>query len=620
MSAEVAALAGVTCEERPDGTRVLRAAGELLDHPPTLAHQLRRWAAETPDRTLAAEREGDGWRTLAYGAAAETAAALGQAYLDRGCGPHRPVLLLSGNSLDHLLLTLAGYLTGVPVVPVSTAYSLRSTDHARLRAIAALVRPGLVYAEDGDRYRAALDAAVLAAGTSPGAAGEVPGTVVSRRPGPGDETTGSLGRTPVGGAARRAEEGLTPDTVAKILFTSGSTGTPKGVLNTHRMLSANQQMMRQIWPFLDAEPPVLTDWLPWSHTFGGNHNLHLALCNGGSLYIDDGAPLPAAFERTVEALRRVPPTVCVNVPAGYALLAERLERDPGLARRVLSRARIILYAGADLPDALRVRLRALARTASGRDLEVVSSWGATETGPAATSTYGGVREGIGIPLPGVEVKLVPVGDRTEIRVRGASVTPGYLGTEASAALDEEGYYRSGDAVRLLDPGGDPRRGLAFDGRIAEDFKLANGTWVVVGRLRGALLSAAPVLSDVVLVGGDRSHIAAIAWPALDPANALLGTDATDPAELLAHDGLRHHLTEILTRLNTGAGAASRIERLALVAEPPSIDDGEITDKGHLNHRVVADRRKEVVELLYADDPDPARVITARRPNGILRRD
>ncbi|MFF4960786.1 AMP-binding protein [Streptomyces sp. NPDC001222] len=608
MSTDVSALAEVTCEERADGTRVLRVGQELPEHPPTLAHMLRHWAAECPERTLAAERDGDGWRTLTYGAAAEAAAALGQAYLDRGCGRQRPVLLLSGNSLDHLLLTLAGYLTGVPVVPVSIAYSLRSTDHARVRAIAALVRPGLVYADDGDRFRAALDAAAAVAGTSPE-------TVVSRRPRTGDTTMDTLRRTVVTGAVRRTYESLTPDVVAKILFTSGSTGAPKGVLNTHRMLCANQQMLRQIWPFLEDEPPVLTDWLPWSHTFGGNHNLHLALCNGGSLYIDDGAPLPDAFERTVDALRRLPPTVVVNVPAGYGLLVQRLESDPELARQILARARILLYAGADLPDALRKRLRAVARSATGRDIEVVSSWGATETGPAATSTYGGVREGIGIPLPGVELKLAPVGDRTEIRVRSASVTPGYLGMDVPGALDEEGFYRSGDAVRLLDPGGDPRLGLAFDGRIAEDFKLASGTWVVVGRLRSALLSAAGVLADVVLVGGDRSHIAAIGWPALAPANELLGTRATQASELLGHDGLRRHLAGVLTRLNAGAGAASRVERLALVAEPPSIDDGEITDKGYLNHRVVTDRRKEVVDLLYADDPDPALVISARRCPG-----
>ncbi|MDN3056144.1 AMP-binding protein [Streptomyces sp. SRF1] len=603
MNAPVAPYAEVFCEERPDGSRILRVGEELKDHPPTLAHALRHWAAAEPDRVLAAERDGEGWRTLTYGAAAEAAAALGQAYLDRGCGPDAPVLLLSGNSLDHLLLTLACHLTGVPAAPVSVAYSLRSTDLARLRSLAALVRPGAVYAEDGELFRRALAAAADAAGTSPT-------TLVSRRPGAGDMTVDALRRTAVTGAVRRAQDALTPDTVAKILFTSGSTGTPKGVLNTHRMLCANQQMLRQIWPFLADEPPVLTDWLPWSHTFGGNHNLNLALCNGGSLFIDDGTPLPDAFPRTLDALRRMPPTVVVNVPAGYTQLAQALESDPGLARSVLSRARIILYAGADLPDALRRRLRAVARAATGRDIPVVSSWGATETGPAATSTWGGVRDGIGIPLPGVELKLAPAGGRAEIRVRGASVTPAYLGAEVSDALDEDGYYRTGDAARLLDPGGDARRGIAFDGRIAEDFKLATGTWVAAGRLRNALLSAAGVLSDAVLVGGDRPYVAAIAWPALGRANELLGTDAADTAELLGDDGLRDHLAAALAALNAGKGAASRVARLALVAEPPSIDNGEITDKGYLNQRAVVERRAEVVDLLYAEPPDPVRVVTA----------
>ncbi|MER6916106.1 AMP-binding protein [Streptomyces sp. NPDC000594] len=603
MSAPVAPYAEVTCEERPDGSRILRVAEELGDHPSTLADAFLHGAAAHPDRVLAAERDGDAWRTLTYGAAAEAATALGQAYLNQGCGPEKPVLLLSGNSLDHLVLTLACYLTGVPAAPVSVAYSVRSTDLARLRAIATLVRPGVVYADDGDRYRRALTAAADAAGTSPA-------TVVSRRPGEGDTTVEALRRTPVTDAVERARNGLRPDTVAKILFTSGSTGIPKGVLNTHRMLCANQQMLRQIWPHLVDEPPVLTDWLPWSHTFGGNHNLNLVLCNGGSLFIDDGSPLPEALPRTIDALRRMPPTVLVNVPAGYTQLTQVLESDPALAERVLSRARVVLYAGADLPDALRERLRAVARTATGRDIPVVSSWGATETGPAASSTWGGVHDGIGIPLPGVELKLAPVDGRAELRVRSPSVTPAYVGADLSDAFDEEGYYRTGDAARLLDADGDPRRGLAFDGRIAEDFKLATGTWVAAGRLRNALLSAAGVLSDAVLVGADRPDVAAIAWPALGRVNELLGTQVADVADLLAHDGLRRHLGTALAALNEGAGAASRVARLVLVAEPPSIDSGEITDKGYLNQHAVVERRAAEVALLHADTPDPNRVITA----------
>jgi feruloyl-CoA synthase len=603
----VASRARVLCEERPDGARILRAAEPLGDHAPTLAHALREAAARHPARVLAAERDGDGWRGLGYAEAAAAAASIGQEFLRRGLGPAAPVLLLSGNSLDHLLLTLAGYLTGVPVVPVSVAYSLRSTDFGRVRHIAAVIRPGLIFAGDGVRFRPALDAAAEAAGTGPA-------IVVSHDPAPDDTTVGRLRRTRATGEVDRAFAALTPDTVAKILFTSGSTGTPKGVLNTHRMLCANQQMLRQIWPFLAGEPPVLTDWLPWNHTFGGNHNLSLALTNAGSIYIDDGSPLPDAFGRTLDALRWMPPTVMVNVPAGYAQLVPRLEADRELARRVFARAELVLFAGADLPDALRERLRAVARDATGRDVPVVSSWGATETGPAATSTYGGAHEGIGIPLPGVELKLTPAGEHLEIRVRGASVTPGYLGAEPGTGFDEDGFYRTGDAVRLADPGGDPARGLVFDGRIAEDFKIDNGTWVTSGRLRNALLSACGVLGDVVLTGDDRPYVAAIAWLHLGRANELLDRVAADPAELIGHETLRDRLAATLATLNQGGGAASRVERLVLVAEPPSIDHGEITDKGQINRRAVLTRRADLVTLLYADVPGP-RVIVARSAAG-----
>ncbi|MGM1059437.1 AMP-binding protein [Saccharothrix sp. Mg75] len=587
MTGAVAATARLTRSRLPDGSEVLGCDEPLADHLPTLAHSLRHWAAATPGAVLAAERAGDGWRELTYAEAATGAAALGQALLDRGLGPDAPLLVLSGNSLDHLLLTLACHLTGVPVVPVSAAYSLRATGHARLRAIARLVRPGLVHADDGHRFAAAL------------AAVDAP-AVVSRGPGP---ALADLRATTPTDDVERAFAALTPDTTAKVLFTSGSTGTPKGVLNTHRMLCANQQMLRQVWPFLAAGPPALTDWLPWSHTFGGNHNLNLALTNGGSLHVDDGSPLPGAFDRTVEALCSVPPTVCVNVPAGYAQLVQRFTADPALAERALSRVEVILYAGADLPDELRTALSAVARRATGRDVPVVSSWGATETGPAATSTYGGADRGIGVPLPGVQVKLAPVAGRLEIRVRSASVTPGYLGGVLAEALDEDGFYRSGDAVRLVDED-DPRRGLVFDGRIAEDFKLASGTWVVSGRLRNRLLSAAGVLADAVVVGDDRSHVAAIAWPHPGRVRDLLGEVADPETDPLLHA----HLARCLAQLNGGAGASARVDRLLVTTAPPDIDAGEVTDKGQLNRRAVLDHRADLVELLYADPPHPARVV------------
>ncbi|MBN6039702.1 AMP-binding protein [Amycolatopsis sp. 195334CR] len=584
MTGAVAATARLTRSWLPDGSQVIGCAEPLGEHPPTLAHSLRYWAGSTPGAVLAAERDGEGWRELTYGDAAAGAAALGQALLDRGLGPAAPLMVLSGNSLNHLLLTLACYLTGIPVVPTSVAYSLRATDHARLRAISGLVRPGLVYAENGDQFGTAL------------AAVGAPSVLA--------QDLAHLRATVPAGEVERAFAALTPDTTAKILFTSGSTGMPKGVVNTHGMLSANQQMLRQIWPFLADHPPVLTDWLPWNHTFGANHNLHLALTNGGSLYIDDGSPRPGEFDRTVGALRSVPPTICVNVPAGYAQLVQRFTADPALAARALSRIDMILYAGADLPDELRARLREIARDATGRDVPVVSSWGSTETGPAATSTYGGADRGIGVPLPGTEIKLAPVAGRLEIRVRGASVTPGYLGADFTDVVDEDGFYRSGDAVRIADEGGDPRRGVVFDGRIAEDFKLDSGTWVVSGRLRNRLLSAAGILSDAVLVGDNRSYVTAIAWAHPERVREIVG-DGQDAAVL-------SHLAVVLADLNQGMGASARVERLVVTTTPPDIDAGEVTDKGQLNRSAVLRRRAELVDLLYAESPDRTKVAVAAR--------
>ncbi|HEY4825928.1 MAG TPA: AMP-binding protein, partial [Solirubrobacteraceae bacterium] len=385
------------------------------------------------------------------------------------------------------------------------------------------------------------------------------------------------------------------EAVAKLLFTSGSTGAPKGVINTHRMLCSNQAMLQAIWPFLAGEPPVLVDWLPWSHTFGGNHNLNLALFNGGTIHIDDGRPAPPLFPRTLEAIRDVPPTLYFNVPAGYALLAPALEKDPQLAERFFSRLRFMFYAAAALPDALAARLRELAARHADHDVPLTSSWGTTETSPAATSMhYLGAPTGcIGVPIPGCTIKLAPVGDKLEIRVKGPNVTPGYFRRPdlTQALFDEEGFYRSGDAATLIE------QGLMFDGRIAENFKLLTGTWVAVGALRTRLLSAAGgVLSDAVIAGQDAEYVAALAW--VNRAEA--GSD-----EL----ALRQRLSVALAQLNANAGSAARIERLLLLETPPSLDAGEITDKGYLNQRRTLECRAGEVARLYADPPDPE-VITA----------
>ena len=585
------------------GQLVLRSADPLTAYPVTVVHSLRTWAEADPGHLLIAERNPDGgWRRCSYGTAVAAAGAIGQALLDRGLGPHRPLMLLSGNGVDHLLLTLGAMTAGVPVAPVSVAYSLQSHDHARIKAIADLIAPGAVFADDAVRFAPALDAlsavpAIISQGIRTGA--DRLADLTGSRPGP--EIEAAFGR-------------LAPDAIAKILFTSGSTGTPKGVLNTHRMLAANQQMMRQAWPFLTAERPVIVDWLPWSHTFGGNHNLNMIIAAGGSLYVDAGRPAPGLFAQTIANLTEVPPTVYFNVPAGYAQLVPALEDDADFAKKFFCRLRLMFNAAAALPAGLRDRLGALARQTAGHAIPVTGSWGATETGPAVTTAHMDYDDArcIGVPLPGTEVKLVPAEDAYEIRVKGPMVTPGYFGRPdlTAEAFDENGFYRAGDAVALADPG-DPGAGLLFRGRLAEDFKLATGTFVRAGAVRTALLSAVPVLSDAVLAGEDRTCVCALAWLNAAEARKLLGEDPPADADLVSHPGLHEFLARALAEHNDDAGSSARVERLLVMARPAELDAGEITDKGYVNQRKVLARRAALVEMLYAE-PAPPGVIAAER--------
>ena len=448
-----------------------------------------------------------------------------------------------------------------------------------------------MFADDAGPFGAALDAL----------ANQVPRTLVAR-----GERDGALRLDELLARDDSPLDGDPgPNAIAKLLFTSGSTGTPKGVINTHRMLCSNQAMLKANWPFLSDEPPVLVDWLPWSHTFGGNHNLNLTLFNGGTIYIDDGRPVPPLFPRTLAALRDVPPTLYFNVPAGYALLAPALENDADLAERFFSRLRFMFYAAAALPDALAARLRELSARHADHDVPLTSSWGTTETSPAATTAHfpDPPTGCIGVPYPGTTIKLAPVAGKFEIRVSGPIVTPGYYRHPelTAATFDEEGFYRSGDAVKLIDEH-DPNKGVSFDGRIAENFKLVTGTWVAAGTLRTRLISSAGVLGDAVICGHDTEFVAALAWVNQAEARKRFGEEADVP---LDDPRLLDHLALALGRLNEGAGSASRVERLLLLSEPPSLDAGEITDKGYLNQGACRDRRAADVARLYADVSDAA---------------
>jgi feruloyl-CoA synthase len=593
----------VMVERRADAAMLIRSPHPLGVYPAALTDWLDHWAKVAPDRMFLAERVAAAWRKVTYTQAREAARRIAQGLIERGLTPERPVAVLSGNSIDHAIFGLGAAIAGVPYAPVSPPYSLVAKDFAKLKAIIAILTPGLVFVSDGVLFAAAIEAAVpedveIVAGVNPPA---------RRRA----TALGAMLETRASQQVDEAQARVGPDTVAKLLFTSGSTGTPKGVINTHRMMTSNQAMLRAVSPSFAVEPPVLLDWLPWSHTFGGNNNFNLVLSNGGSYFIDEGRPLPGAIEATVRNLREVSPTVYYNVPRGFEMLLRFLQADEQLRESLFARLQAFVYAGAALSPHVRDEYERLGLETIGEAVPMLTSFGSTETGPSAISVTARARAPgvVGIPNPGVEIKLVPNAGKLEARLKSPSVTPGYWRQPelTTAAFDEEGYYKFGDALRFACPT-DPEQGFLFDGRLAEDFKLATGTWVSVGPLRARFIAhCAPYVTDVVVAGQDRDDASALVIPNLTACRELAdGMDAqARAAEVLASAGLRAKFADLLAAFNKAAGGSSgRFARIMLMDEPPSLDTGEMTDKGSVNQRAVLQRRAALVDELYSARPSP----------------
>jgi feruloyl-CoA synthase len=602
---------GVEVERRGDGTLILRSPFTLGSYPLRSGDRLLRWAQERAGQTFLAQRRtgGGDWRRVSYSEALGMVRALAQALLDRGLDATRPLAVISENSIEHGLLGLAAMHAGIPYAPISPAYSLLSTDHAKLGYILSILGPGAVFAGDGTAY-----AKAIAAATPSDALLITGGGNAGRDATPFAELLATIPTA----AVDRAFEQVGADTVAKVLFTSGSTGNPKGVIITQRMWCSNQQMIAACLPSFIDTPPILVDWLPWNHVFGGNHNFGIVLHHGGTLYIDEGKPVPGLVERSIQNLREIAPTVYYNVPRGFEALVGYLEQEPPLRKRFFSRLQFMFYAGANLSQPVWEALDRLAVQSCGERILMMSSLGSTETAPFATcANWESRRAGqIGLPAPGVEVKLIPVQDKLEIRFRGPNITPGYWRSPqlTEAAFDEEGFYRMGDAVRPLDPE-DFEKGLMFDGRVSEDFKLATGTWVSVGRLRARLIAeGAPWVQDVVIAGHDRDHVAAMIF-LYSPACRKLCPELSANSPLAAyarHPAVREQLQSALDRMaRESTGSATLIRRAVALEDPPSIDRHELTDKGSINQRAVITQRAAVVEELYATTPSPRTIVAER---------
>ena len=597
---------GVDIERRGDDTIILTCPEPLAPLPSSIVAMLRDHTAAHPDRDFLCERDGSGaWRRVTYDDVLKAANAIGQALLDGGHGPERPVAILSDNSIDQAFVTFGAMTVGVPVMPVSPAYSLMSQNHEKLKSVIAHNDPSAIFVENPEPFARALEALDLSGRTlvtSVGADG-IPGAL---------SLSDWMAVTPTAAVDDAAAQ-IDLDTIGKILLTSGSTGLPKGVLNTHRMMVSNQVSIAQIYAFLRDEPPVFLDWLPWNHTFGGNHNLNMVLQNGGTMYIDEGRPVPGRIEATIANLRDVSPTLYLNVPRGYDLMLPLLEEDQVARDNLFRNLKTLFFAGAALPASVWDRLDKLAIASRSERVLITTSLGSTETAPAATY-LNWVPESagnVGLPMPGHEVKLIPNGDKLEIRMRGPNITPGYYKQDdlTEKAFDEENFFCIGDAGKFEDED-DPSKGIVFDGRVAENFKLLSGTWVHAGQLRlQAIAAASPVIQDAVITGQDKDEIGLLVFPSIAGCHSVAGEELSAD-QIVSSDAVHRHIQAGLAAHNAeNPGSSTRIRRVLLMTEPPQIDAGEITDKGYINQRAVLGRRAALVERLYTGNDDDIVVVT-----------
>jgi feruloyl-CoA synthase len=597
----------VNIERRDDGTIYLRPKAKLGDYPLRLTDRLHHWAKAAPDRVFMAERNKDGgWRQITYAQLLASTRAIASALLARGLSAEKPIVILSGNSVDHALLAFGALYAGIPFCPVSPAYSLVSRDYGKLGFLMNLLTPGFVFADDAPKFADALLANVTLGTEIAASRGTIPGRDVT--------LLSDLLATPEDPRLDAINAAIGPDTIAKFLLTSGSTGNPKAVINTQRMICANQVMLRETLAFLKDEPPVIVDWLPWNHTFGGNHNIGLTLFNGGSMYLDEGKPMPGGIEETVRNLREISPTVYFNVPKGYESLLPYLRDDKALRAKFFGRLHAMFFSGAALSPFIWNSLDELAVQETGFRVPMLTGLGATETSPFFMSVRPDTsRSGhVGLPVLGNDAKLLPNNGKLEVRARGPNVTPGYWRQPelTAKAFDEEGFYKFGDALKPADPDNFDA-GFDFDGRIAEDFKLASGTWVSVGPLRARFVAAcAPLVRDVIIAGINRDEISALVVLDLDGCRLINPTLPLDDLAAAASDPLiRDAFRERFQKLLAGAtGSSTRITRAVLLDTPLSIDRGEVTDKGSINQRAVLEHRSGLIDLLYSSTP-PAHVIT-----------